>query len=114
MRVLPSELDVDVDVDFCCVKDVVELESVVLDPTGEPGLPSNWVNMAVERTAIAMTRRTKVDRFLAELITAYFSPVWLAGRVANGEETFKFRSIAPSILEVETGEPNPGGPRERE
>jgi hypothetical protein len=54
--------------------DVVELESVVLVPTGELVLPSNWISMALERITIAMTRITRVDRFLAELITTYFLP----------------------------------------
>ena len=71
MMILSLELEVDVD--FCCVEDVVKLELavvelVVLVPTGELVLPSNWVTMVIEKRAIMMTRTTKVDRFLVGLI----------------------------------------------
>jgi hypothetical protein len=76
--VLPPELDVDVD--FCCVEnpmelerivDVVELERMVLAPTGGLVLPSNWVSTATERIATVMTSMTKVDRFPAGLTTLF-------------------------------------------
>ena len=63
---LPAELDADVD--FVCVEDTVELESVVLDPTCELVLPPNWVNTATETIATATTAATKVSRFAAELV----------------------------------------------
>jgi len=74
-RALPPELDVDVD--FCSVKDVVELEMMtdvvelkreVLDPTGGLILPSNWVSTVAERTASVIMNTTKVNRFLAGIV----------------------------------------------
>jgi len=48
--------------------ELVELESVVLDPTCELVLPPNWVNTATETIATATTAATKVSRFAAELV----------------------------------------------
>jgi hypothetical protein len=84
-RVPPSELCADVD--FCCVKDVVELDVggldvveldvveldiVELDIIGELFFPPNWASIVAERITIAMIKITKVDRFLAGLIMVFF------------------------------------------
>ena len=53
-------------VEFCCVEDVLVLEPelVVFDPAGELILPSNSVSMAIEKSAATMTMAAKVNRFL--------------------------------------------------
>jgi hypothetical protein len=74
-----------VDVVFCGVEDavvelelggmvdvMVELEIVVLDPTGRLVLPSNSVSMPMEKMAIATTTTTIVNRFFARLVMGLF------------------------------------------
>jgi hypothetical protein len=51
-------------VEFFCVEDVAVLELVVFDPAGELILPSNSVNMVIEKSAATMTMAAKVNRFL--------------------------------------------------
>jgi len=89
-EVLAPELGVDVD--FGCVEDVVELESVALDSTGEAVLPPNWVNTATEIIATATMAATKVNRFAAGLVIGFLQPRRRAQTSWRSEKTSKLES----------------------
>jgi hypothetical protein len=59
------------DVDIGCIKDVVEFEFVVLDPTGELFLAPNCVNAATDRIAIATAATINANRFRARFVTGF-------------------------------------------
>ena len=68
-------VELEVDVVFCCAKEVVELEFVVVELVvlglaGGLVVPPNWISIALEMTKMAMTATTKVDRFAARLVMA--------------------------------------------
>ena len=67
MKMGSTVLELDKDVDSCCVEDVLVLEPELVvfdDPAGELILPSNSVSMVIEKSAATMTMAAKVNRFL--------------------------------------------------
>ena len=83
MKTGSTVLELEEEVDSCCVEEVpaleldeeagsrakvvLALEVTVLAPAGEPALPPNWVSTTKEEMAATITRTATVELFFVNL-----------------------------------------------